>query len=296
MALLVNLGLACAGVEEGFVEESGDTFVSKQLQLRWMQEVDSSDRPILSFLRKSDPPTVLDRNLVFRAQPPLAIPGGVLCARNGDLVYLHAGTGEEIWSYPVSNNDWLQISFLGDRIAVYEGGGQLIILNVEGKKIGSFEVMSDSILDSDGEHVYLLSRDGIQACSLSDMQVLWARASSKKLRFHSMITGNRKIAVGYFQHSIQTQEVALLDRRTGLTRHRFMGRGIGWSDHSFFTLQEQGKEVWEWRDVSGAFLRRHQLNSFVDGEILCYKGDLIYSVENRYFSAGVTHIGRGGQS
>jgi hypothetical protein len=295
MASLASLGVGCVVGEEGSEIESMEYSVSKELQLRWIHDVESEDQPILSFARKSDLPTAFDKNLVFRAQPPIAVPGGVLCDRGGDLVYLDAGTGEEIWSYPVSTEDWLQLSLQGDRIAVYEGSGQLVVLSLEGKRIGSFEVMSDALLDSDGEQVYLLSRKGIQACSLEKMQVVWNRISLKKMRFHSMFTGNRQVAVGYYQHSVRQQETALLDRKTGSIRHRFRGRGVGWSDQSFFTFEEKNKEVWQWRDASGAFLRKQELENFIEGEILCYRGDIIYSGENRYYSPAVTHLGRGGR-
>ncbi len=295
MAILASLGVGCVVGEERSEIESMEYSVSKELQLRWIHDVESEDQPVLSFSRKSDLPAAFDKNLVFRAQPPIAVPGGVLCVRGGNLVYLDAGTGEEIWSYPVSTDDWLQVSLQGDRIAVYEGRGQLVVLSLEGKRIGSFEVMSDALLDSDGEQVYLLSRKGLQACSLEKMHVVWNRISSRNMRFHSMFAVNRKIAVGYYQHSIRQQETALLDRKTGSIRHRFRGRGIGWSDQFFFTFQGQNKEVWQWRDSSGAFVRKQDLKDFTAGEILFYRGDIIYSVENRYYSPAVTHLGRGGR-
>ncbi len=107
MAILASLGVGCVVGEERSEIESMEYSVSKELQLRWIHDVESEDQPVLSFSRKSDLPAAFDKNLVFRAQPPIAVPGGVLCVRGGNLVYLDAGTGEEIWSYPVSTDDWL---------------------------------------------------------------------------------------------------------------------------------------------------------------------------------------------
>ncbi len=293
LALLLG-GCAATGESTGEAEEGG-IVLSLNLVPSWTREVDTEGAPVRFFSRKVYRPSDRPTPLRFRAQPPVALPwGDLLCIREGNLVCLDASTGEQKWSSEAETGDWLQVAVYGPRIVVYQGSGRMQIFTADGKSMGEREVMSGSLLESDGERLYLLSPSGVQAFSPVSLREIWSWLPSGRFKFLSMVTGKNRLAVEYYNPSFHHHETALLDVETGLIRHRFLGKALGWSGEVFYGLNDRDREIRGWSDRSGKYLSSRELNGFDGRAIFFTDGDVLWSAENRYYTPAVTRVGLGG--